>query len=69
MIIPGRKRPDGTFVPYVTIVQKYQTQANTNIWVVEHITLSLKISLINPPSVYQNIEANGSKSFGSSHQA
>jgi hypothetical protein len=26
MIIPGRKRPAGTFVPYVVIVSRYQTK-------------------------------------------
>ena len=25
IIIPGKKRPDGTFVPYVVIVKKYHT--------------------------------------------
>lgn len=57
MIIPGKKRPAGTLVPYVVMVKKYQTEKNRNIDAKGRTILSSIMFLMTPPSVAQNKEA------------
>lgn len=59
MIIPGKKRPAGTFVPYVIIVQKYQTATNIIISYQSIETCVYRIFLIIAPSPDQNKAASG----------
>ena len=54
MIIPGKKSPDGTFVPYVEIVNAYQAEPKIKSSNTVNLTLKFTIALMISPSVFQN---------------